>query len=398
MVDDALDDVIDVVEGAGDTVEEGAGVADESDETDSPAARTETFVADIDGSGRSIERDVWVILLPAEHVERIQGWGFTVREQSSLATLDRVLLRVDAPEDRDIVQAALELALDAPGTLVDFNHVYRAVAESAAAGRTPASAAGSSRPSTLTPMAIGIIDTSVAVDHAAFGGADIVQKDFVPFAADRPLDHGTAVASILVGESRALRGRLAGARLYAASVFFHDDEGSPAATTASLVQALEWLASEGVRVVNMSLSGPPNVVLEAAIGATVERDTVVVAAVGNNGPVGEPLYPAAYESVVGVTAVDSANRVYRYANRGSQVTFSAPGVRVKVARSDGGYGNETGTSMAAPYAAAIIAQSMAADGAASPEGVLSTLKAAAIDLGTEDFDDVFGFGLIAAVD
>ena len=35
---------------------------------------------------------------------------------------------------------------------------------------------------------------------------------------------------------------------------------------------------------------------------------VIVAAVGNNGPAGEPLYPAAYEAVVAVTAVDSANQ------------------------------------------------------------------------------------------
>ena len=63
--------------------------------------------------------------MPTEHAERIPTWGFTIRERQDLATLDRVLLRVDAPEDREIAQAALELALDAPGTEVDFNHVYR---------------------------------------------------------------------------------------------------------------------------------------------------------------------------------------------------------------------------------------------------------------------------------
>jgi subtilisin family serine protease len=212
------------------------------------------------------------------------------------------------------------------------------------------------------------------------------------------LRHGTAVASILVGESRSLQPRLPGARLYAASVFFDDDAGDPAATTASLVASLEWLAAERVGVVNMSLAGPPNRVLEAALDVTVSRGALVVAAVGNNGPVGEPLYPAAYETVVGVTAVDSANRIYRYASRGRQVTFAAPGVRIKVAQSDGGYGIETGTSMAAPYAAAIIAQSMEARAAQPADAVLSSLEAAAIDLGDKDFDDVFGFGLIAAVE
>jgi hypothetical protein len=411
-----LDDVDDVTDELGNGLEEvldeaehvveGAGAGDDSDgsEDDEGTAQREQFFAAIDAAGRAIERDVWVILLPQEYAARIEGWGFTVRERQNLVTLDRVLLRVDAPEDRDIAQAALELALDAPGTLVDFNHVYRGGADadetldsSAVTGRTafggqPTSAAGP-RPA----LAIGIIDSAVANEHAALYAADIVQKDFVPFDGTRPLRHGTAVASILVGESRSLRPRMPGARLYAASVFFDDDAGEPAATTASLVASLEWLAAERVGVVNMSLAGPPNRVLEAALDDTVSQGALIVAAVGNNGPVGEPLYPAAYDTVVGVTAVDSANRIYPYASRGRQVTFAAPGVRIRVARSDGGYATETGTSMAAPYAAAIIAQSLAAR-AQPADAVLSSLEAAAIDLGDKDFDDVFGFGLIAAVD
>jgi hypothetical protein len=73
-------------------------------------------------------------------------------------------------------------------------------------------------------------------------------------------------------------------------------------------------------------------------------------------------------------------------------------VRIKVARSDGGYATESGTSMAAPFAAAIIARSIAAGAADSTEDVLETLKAAAIDLGKKDFDDVFCYGLIAALE
>jgi minor extracellular protease Epr len=148
----------------------------------------------------------------------------------------------------------------------------------------------------------------------------------------------------------------------------------------------------------MSLAGPPNRVLEAAIAAAVEHGTLVVAAVGNNGPAAEPLYPAAYASVVGVTAVDSGNRIYRYANHGRHVMFAAPGVRIRVADSDGGYANESGTSMAAPYAAAVIARAAARSDAPSPVGVVTALQATALDLGAKDFDDVFGYGLIANVE
>lgn len=403
VVEQGLGDVLEnglgqVVEDVGEAAQRAVGGAEAAAEDDSPAA-TETFVAGVDAVGRAAEGQIWVILVPTEHVERIQTWGFNIRQQRTLTGLDRVLLRVDAPEDRDIAQAALDLALDAPGTTVDFNHVYTPSADDAEnqLGRTVAGAPLAKATTTMAPsLTIGIIDSSVATTHAAFDGADIVQQDFVSFAAPRPLEHGTAVASILVGKGGVLGRAPHRARLHAATVFFTDNAGKPAATTESLVAALAWHAAEGVDVVNMSLAGPPNRVLETAITAASERGMLLVAAVGNNGPAGEPLYPAAYAPVVGVTAVDSGHRIYRYANRGRHVSFAAPGVRVKVADSAGGYATESGTSMAAPYAAAIIAQAVAKEDAPSNGNVLAALKATAIDLGAKDFDDVFGYGLIAA--
>jgi hypothetical protein len=405
----------DVVEGVGETVGQTLGdtlddalgqPSGESDEAtpteeDGQGPPTETFESGLDAVGRAMEREVWVVLVPEEHVDRIASWGFNIRAQQTLGGLNSVLLRVDAPEDRDIAQAALDLALDAPGTVVDFNHLYQPSDEPAAPAAVAAAVVGrpqAAPPSVAPPaLTIGIIDSTVAIEHAAFRGADVVQRDFVPFVAPRPLDHGTAVASLLVGQSGMLRPKQGRARLNAAAVFFADDANNAIATTASLVAALSWQAAERVGVVNMSLAGPPNRVLEAAIEVATADGMIVVAAVGNNGPAGEPLYPAAYSTVVGVTAVDSANRVYRHANRGRHVMFAAPGVRVKVAQSAGGYDTRSGTSMAAPYAAAIIAQSVAEHIAPSTDGVLTALKAGAIDLGAKNFDDVFGHGLIAAV-
>lgn len=401
-VEDGIGDVLDnglgpLVEGVGETAERAVGDAPANDGDGARPSANETFVAGVDAEGRAVEGQIWVILVPAEHVDRIAGWGFNIRLQRTLTSLDRVLLRVDAPEDRDIAQAALDLALDAPGTTVDFNHVYSPGVDEAESrgGREP-----DARPKALTAPAltIGIIDSAVATTHAAFDGAEIVQQDFVLFDAPRPRAHGTAVASILVGKGGVLGGAAHRARLHAATVFFEDAAGQPAATTESLVAALAWHAAEGIDVVNMSLAGPPNRVLETAITAASERGLLIVAAVGNNGPAGKPLYPAAYANVVGVTAVDSSRRIYRYANRGKHVTFAAPGVRVKVADSDGGWATESGTSMAAPYAAAILALACASPASGSNDGALAKLKAAAIDLGAKDFDEVFGYGLIAAAE
>jgi subtilisin family serine protease len=392
-IDDVVEDLGDAVGGVADGAAE---LGSPLDGTQQPAAdrRSERFVGDVDALGRSLESEVWIILVPTEHAERIPTWGFTIRERQDLATLDRVLLRVAAPEDREIAQAALELALDAPGTEVDFNHVYRPGEETTATGMPAVDR--NTAPSMPAPaLSIGIIDTAVAVDHDALRRADVVQRDFVPFAAERPTAHGTAVASILVGDAAKLHAQLRGARVYAASVFFADEDGNDASTAASLTVAGAWLAAQGVRVINMSLAGPSNRVLEAAIAALVERGIVVVAAVGNNGPSGAPLYPAAYPHVVGVTAIDSAKRIYRYANRGPHVAFAALGVDVRVARSGGGYRELSGTSVAAPHAAAIIVRTIASrDDALSSATVVAELKSSAQDLGAKDFDDTFGFGLI----
>jgi len=392
LSDDVTKTVRGVSESAGGLVDAAGNAV--ADAATAPPAR---FAPDLDPLGRTIEGETWIILVPAEYADRIASWGFTIRERQDLATLNRVLLHVAAPEDRDIAQAALELALDAPGTEVDFNHVYRPGAERSGDGLTakPAVPAAAVPHSPAPARSVGIVDTAVAVEHEALRGADIVQRDFVEFTNERPTAHGTAVASILVGDDARLRAQFRGGRVYAASVFFRDDKGGDATTAASLTVAGEWLAGEGVRVINMSLAGPPNRVLEAAIAALVERGVIVVAAVGNNGPTGEPLYPAAYANVVGVTAVDAAQRVYRYANRGPHVRFAAPGVDIRVAKSGGGYREMTGTSVAAPHAAAVIANTIATRTGAAPASVLAELERAAHDLGAKDFDSVFGFGLIA---
>jgi hypothetical protein len=412
-IEDLSDDVTKTVRGVSDTA---GGLVDAAGDAvaDAASAPPARFAPDLDPLGRAIEGETWIILVPAEYADRIASWGFAIRARQDLATLNRVLLHVAAPEDRDIAQAALELALDAPGTEVDFNHVYRPGAErtiddltakpavpaatvrQCATARDGGSAANADAICGPAPArSVGIVDTAVVVEHEALRDADIVQRDFVEFTNERPTAHGTAVASILVGDAARLRAQFRGGRVYAASVFFRDDKGDDATTAASLTVAGEWLAAEGVRVINMSLAGPPNRVLEAAVAALVERGVIVVAAVGNNGPTGEPLYPAAYANDVGVTAVDAAQRVYRYANRGPHVRFAAPGVDIRVAKSGGGYREMTGTSVAAPHAAAVIANTVASRTGATPASVLADLERAARDLGAKDFDSVFGFGLIA---
>jgi subtilisin family serine protease len=162
----------------------------------------------------------------------------------------------------------------------------------------------------------------------------------------------------------------------------------------SLVRALDWLLGEKVSLINMSLAGPDNRILASAVAKTLASGTAIVAAVGNEGPAAPPLFPAAYPGVIAVTAVDSKSKIYRWANRGDQVYFAAPGVNIISARSDGDYGRESGTSMAAPVVAAFLACEMHQH---KRDEALALLSNKAKDLGEPGRDQVFGVGLLAPV-
>jgi hypothetical protein len=160
------------------------------------------------------------------------------------------------------------------------------------------------------------------------------------------------VASLLVGQEGAFRGAATGARLYVADVY----GGNRAAGSASaIVKALGWLAGKRPDVINISLVGPQNKVLERAIQIVRSRGIQIVAAVGNDGPAAPPQYPASYPGVIAITAVDSRGRALPEAGKANHLDFAAPGADMAAALPGQGYAKVRGTSFAAPLAAARLA-------------------------------------------
>ncbi|NNL57332.1 MAG: S8 family serine peptidase [Pseudomonadales bacterium] len=243
-------------------------------------------------------------------------------------------------------------------------------------------------------MRLGIIDTAVSDNHPAFAGADIEHQAFIPAGLMQPQSHGTAVAGVLVGANNGLVPLLGNAKLLVASAFYSRDTSAPGATLMSLVNALGWLAGQRVQVINMSLAGPHNDILQRVIASLAAKNIAIVAAVGNQGPASPPLYPAAYPGVIGVTAVDANQRIYRWANRGEQVDFAAPGVKVATVKSTGGIGHHTGTSIAAPVVSAHLACTLHAT-KQNVDFALAQLRDRAVDLGEQGRDYTFGDGLLA---
>lgn len=370
-------------------------------ETTSAVARP--FVADVDAAGRPIEQGVLVLLVPAGDLEAIRGLGITVRRARPLAGLGRVLVRLELDAGISPAQALRRVRTASAAAIVDHNHLYTLEAEAAEA---PPSAppARQDDAATVTPAAeagglvIGQIDTAVALAHPALAQLRIEQRDFTATELPRPTAHGTAIASVIAAE--ALRGSAARPVLYAAGVFFERAPGIATATSEGLVEAVAWLLEQRVPVINMSLTGPPNELLHLALQRAATLGTQVVAAIGNSGPLGGPLYPAAYATVIAVTAVDAADRVFASANRGRHVMFAAPGVEVRVADERGGYIAQTGTSLASAYAAVAIAAALerARRERIDPAQVLQRLRTDARDLGPPGFDEIYGYGRIVAKD
>jgi subtilisin family serine protease len=187
---------------------------------------------------------------------------------------------------------------------------------------------------------IGLIDSGVDGAHPVLSGVTIVRQGCG--GALFPAAHGTAVASLLVGQGENFESVIPGATLHASDIFC----GHGGASLSLLAIALDWMAREKVPVVNISLVGAKSVLLTALVRAMSSRGFLLVAAVGNDGPTAPPLYPAAYPDVVGVTGVDGNRRVLPEACRGEQVDFAAAGADFEAAAVGGGFDEMRGTSFA----------------------------------------------------
>ena len=247
------------------------------------------------------------------------------------------------------------------------------------------------------PAKIGIIDTSFDLSHPAFAGHSFLNGNFLGDGVSSPHDwHGTAVLSLLAGDARGgTPGLVPDAQFLLASAFSTDSDGNASADTMGVLNALSWLETFGVQIVNMSFSGPHDELIEKAISAMSRKGVVFVAAAGNRGPDAPPSYPAAYADVIAVTAVGRTLQNYRHANRGGYVDAAAPGVDVWTALPNGREGFRTGTSFAAPFFTGVLAAMPSVrSGTLSKAQILATLKYK--DLGPPGRDPIFGEGIVQA--
>jgi hypothetical protein len=325
--------------------------------------------------------------------------GFIVLDEQQLDSLGLTITRARVPRHMTAPSARTLLASRYPGVLVDVNALYRPQGQvNLPPPDYPSKLIGwgQAADGCGQDMRIGVLDTAVDTEMPGLSGARIVQRSFLPAGAkSAPTEHGTAIASILVGrQSGGGVGLLPGARLEVASVFGSDSTGIPMADAVALLSGLDWLVGSGAQVINMSFAGDANTVVALALRRVTASRAIVVAAVGNEGPMAPPTFPAAEPDVIGVTAVDNRKQIYADANRGDDVDFAAPGVRIWTPGPTPIGSYHTGTSFAVPFVVAAVAARLADGATVDPQQISDSLARTTIDLGELGKDPVFGRGFI----
>jgi len=247
-----------------------------------------------------------------------------------------------------------------------------------------------------------VVDTGIDKDHLDLQANIVGGKNFV--ANGRLVDstkwnddngHGTHVAGTIAAVDNTIGavGVAPQASLLAAKVLNRQGSGY----MSDVVAGVDYCVQQGADVVSMSLGSSSDVQLvHDAMDAAYNAGVLLVAAAGNDygGPVS---FPAAYDSVIAVSATDSNNQLAAFSNVGPKIELAAPGVNVFSTWNDGLYKTISGTSMATPHVSGVAALAIEANPGLDVVGIRTLLQTTANDLGEAGRDNSFGFGLVDAL-
>ncbi len=267
---------------------------------------------------------------------------------------------------------------------------------------------------------ITVLDTGIDYNHADLknnykGGYDFAYGDADPWD-DNCLSiyktcHGTHVSGIIAAENNGLGiiGVAPKSNIYAVKVL--DGGGFGAADM--IISGIEWAIGNGSNIISMSLQSPEdNIALHEAINEAYNQGILIVAAGGNTYG-GSVVYPAAYDNVIAVTAIDQNAQRAGFSPIDQKIELAAPGVNINSTVSEctltfpivctENYRYLSGTSMAAPYVTGVAALIFTSnypdangDGIRDNRDVRKILQDTALDMGIPGRDDIYGFGLVDA--
>ncbi len=235
---------------------------------------------------------------------------------------------------------------------------------------------------------IAILDTGV-VPHPAYGE---VKNIFIVPGLENYIDwngHGTAAASLILGNSATVPGAAPGAELTSWRVA--DDSG--ASDSWKIAQAIIQAADAGNQIISLSMgSYGDSTVLRDAVLYAQNKNVVVIASSGNDGYT-QSAYPASYPNVIAAVAVDAQNNHLLFSNQASNSALAAPGWGVSAAYPGDRVTSFSGTSASAPILAGTVAAVMSAKGYSAQQAV-ATIYQYTNEAGPAGVDPYVGSGAV----
>ncbi|WP_102028362.1 S8 family peptidase [Salirhabdus sp. Marseille-P4669] len=215
-------------------------------------------------------------------------------------------------------------------------------------------------------VTIAILDTGCDTTHPDLKGNIIGGKNFTTDDEGNANifedynGHGTHVAGTIAAKQtndHGVMGVAPEAKLLILKVLDRNGSGQ----YDWIINAIHYAIEQKVDVISMSLGGPNDVpeLHDAIKTAVLEHNIPVVCAAGNEGDgnheTDEFAYPASYNEVISVGAVDLERNSSDFTNSNNQVDLVAPGEKITSTFLDGGYATLSGTSMATPHISASLA-------------------------------------------
>lgn len=243
-------------------------------------------------------------------------------------------------------------------------------------------------------ITVAVIDGGVQKDHPDLKGKIVSPYNAVNGSSSYdPDEHATHVAGIIAGSFNkyGIAGIAPKVKIMPINVFQGDQ-----ARADTVIRAIYYAVAHHADVINMSLGDDSySYLLESATKYAKSKGVVLVAAAGNSSTF-LPMYPAASEGVIGVSATDRNDRIASFSNYGNYIDLAAPGVDIYSSIAGSTYASYDGTSMAAPMVSGIAALVRTKNPFLSPSQVETILKKSTIDLGSRGWDEDFGYGRIDA--
>ncbi len=201
-------------------------------------------------------------------------------------------------------------------------------------------------------IVIAVLDSGVDMNHPAIKARIISPLNCITKKDDAYDDngHGTHCMGSVAGISDMFSGAAPNCKIMPIKVL-HDGKGF----SSWIAQGIIYAVDNGADVISMSLGSQRiSKVEEDAIRYARDNNVLIVAAAGNSNS-DVPEWPASSKEVISVGATDVYDSKTDFSNFGITVDVAAPGEDIFSTVVGGGYGIKSGTSMAAPYVAALCA-------------------------------------------